>query len=434
MADDTVRKRRQGAKRWLAAGAAAAALAVIALVAVQEGRRWLAQSDSVQHVDAAAGQIELGRYLATVADCAACHTAHGGAPLAGGRPLQTPFGAIHSTNITPDPDHGIGRYTAEEFHRALTRGTARDGHLLYPAMPYTSYRGISRQDSDAMYAYLMNVPAVAQPNRENGLSFPFNLRFGLYFWNFLFAGDGQAQARQDDAPALLRGKYLVDTLGHCAQCHSPRGALGQTDRRRPLAGNNTLARFAAPDITRAGLLARGWTEDELRRYLRTGVSAVAVASGEMLEAVNLSTSRWRESDIDAAVSYLFASGPQAAPPAVAQAEAGRPMEQDLPGRSHYLNLCAGCHAANGRGVPHVAPGLLGNSSVTDADPHNLLVSILDGLPAHELPGLERMQAMPGFARTLSDEDISALGNWLRVEYGKRPASVTPGDVARLRQR
>lgn len=425
-------KRRRRPARWLAGGAAAIVLAACAFVAVQEGRRWLAQSDPVQHVEADAGQIALGKYLATVADCAACHTAQDGAPYAGGQALSTPFGAIYSTNITPDPEHGIGRYTAEEFYRALTRGVARDGHLLYPAMPYTSYRNTSREDSDAMYAYLMNVPAVDQPNPENGLSFPFNLRYGLYFWNFLFADGGPPDRRAENHAGWLRGEYLVNTLGHCGECHTPRGALGQMDLSRPLAGNNALARLGAPDITRAGLLARGWTEGELKAYLSTGVGSIAVASGGMLEAVNLSTSKWRRSDIDAAVSYLFASGPQAKADAEAAGGAASASSASLLGRSHYLALCAGCHEANGKGVPHVAPALLGNTSVTDPDSHNLLVAILDGLPEHELPGLERMQPMPGFARTLSDENISELANWLRVEYGKRPATVTPVEVKKLR--
>jgi len=391
--------------------------------------QWWAGRGPVQKVDATAAQLARGRYLTDAADCAACHTAPGGAPFAGGVPLASPFGTIHGTNITPDPDHGIGRYDADDFHHALTRGEARDGHQLYPAMPYVSYRPIAREDSDAIYAYLMNQPAVAQANRKNDVGFPFNIRSGIALWNLAFAGSGAdaAPASQGSSPAWRRGRYLVDTLGHCGECHSPRGWAGQLKRAQPLAGNNELGRFAAPDITPQGLVARGWNAAQLRGYLATGLSAHAVASDEMLTVVNLSTSRLTSADLDAMTAYLLGDTTPKAKSVASTSKAGASESARL----DYANLCAGCHGSDRQGVPHVAPGLRDNSSVRDSDPHNLIVAILDGFPEHDLPGLERMQAMPGFSQDLDDAEVAKLASWLRAQRGAAP--VNADTVAKLRK-
>jgi mono/diheme cytochrome c family protein len=379
--------------------------------------RFFANRGPAQQIHATPQQIANGRYLTAAADCAACHTAPGGAPFAGGVLLAAPFGTIHGTNITPDPETGIGRYTSGDFFHAMTEGEARDGHQLYPAMPYVSYRNFTRADSDAIYAYLMNQPAVRQKNKRNGVGFPFNIRSGIHLWNLLFAGAQSEPASKGTSPSWQRGRYLVETLGHCGECHSPRGALGQVERDRPLAGNNTLGRFAAPDITPAGLAIRGWDAAMLRDYLRTGVSARAVASDEMLPVITLSTSQLDEADLEAMTAYLLGDQPPA-PHSVRIARSESAASE--PGRRHYLDLCSGCHGRDGDGVPHVAPGLRDNSSVRDADPHNLIVAILDGLPEHDLPGYERMQDMPGFADDLSDTEIAQLSTWLRQRYAGLP--------------
>lgn len=407
-------------------------VALLAWLLLSALMRFFANRGPVQQVDATPQQIAQGRYLAAAADCAACHTAAGGAPFAGGVPLASPFGTIHGTNITPDPDTGIGRYTADDFYHALTEGETRDGHQLYPAMPYVSYKTMARTDSDAIYAYLMNLPAVKQENRKNGVGFPFNIRSGIHAWNWLFADAQAVPASRGSSPAWQRGKYWVETMGHCGECHSPRGRLGQVDRDKPLSGNTKLGRFAAPDITPQGLAARGWDAASLDRYLATGISAQAVASDEMLPVVNLSTSRLREADRQAIVAYLLGDKPlsvRALSPPAANADL-----VPLPEQRHYLNLCAGCHGRDGQGVPHVAPALHGNTSVRDADPHNLIVAILDGLPEHELPGLERMQDMPGFADELSDEEIAALAHWLRGRHGGQTQDIPAAAVADLRKR
>jgi mono/diheme cytochrome c family protein len=403
-------------------------IVLMALLAAWLSRWWYSRGPA-QHVTAAPEQLEKGRYLADAADCAACHTAAGGAPFAGGVPLGSGFGTIHGTNITPDPETGIGRYTADDFFHALTRGEARDGHQLYPAMPYVSFRTISRGDSDAIYAYLMSQPAVHQPNRSNDVRFPFNIRTGIHLWNLLFAGSRSPATSQGTSADWRRGRYLVETLGHCGECHSPRGTFGQIDRGRPMAGNSELGRFAAPDITPAGLASRGWDAARLRDYLGSGVSKRAVASDEMLKVVSLSTSRLHASDLTAMATYLLGDAPPAARTAAT-------LATDAPeqGRRHYLDLCSGCHGRDGEGVPNVAVALRDNSSVRESDPRNLVVAILDGLPEHDFPGLARMQDMPGFAQELDDANVAALATWLRGRYGGQPAAVDAGLVRDLRRR
>jgi mono/diheme cytochrome c family protein len=417
-----MRRRRRRWGRWLLA------LVVVGVVwLVVANIRW-PDNGPVQTVQATPEQIANGRRLADAADCAACHTATGGAPFAGGVALPTPFGVIHGTNITPDPDHGIGRYTADDFHHALTHGEARGGRQLYPAMPYPSYRRIARADSDAIYAYLMSQPAAAVPNPSNGVGFPFNIRTFVNFWNFLYRDAEGAPTSQGSSPAWQRGRYLVDVLGHCGDCHSPRGTLGQVDHARALTGNTSLGRFAAPAITPSALAARGWNTAELDAYFSRGIAGPAAASGEMATVVALSTSRLSDDDRAAMIAYLLGDAPPAArTPAVAATDAS--VE---PGSRHYADLCAGCHGGEGQGVPHVAVALAHNSTVLDADAHNLVVTILDGLPEHVYAGGERMQAMPGSARELADADVAALANWLRVRWGDQPASVTAADVHLLR--
>lgn len=417
-----MRRRRRRWGRWLLAAIVAGVLWLVAA-----NIRW-PDRGPVQTVSAAPAQLALGRYLVDAADCAACHTAPGGAPFAGGVALPTPFGTIHGTNITPDPDHGIGRYTADDFYRALTHGEARGGRQLYPAMPYPSYRGIARADADAIYAYLMTRPAAAVPNPHNDVGFPFNIRTLVNFWNFLYRDAEGAPASQGQSPAWQRGRYLVDTLGHCGDCHSPRGTLGQIEHARALTGNASLGRVAAPDITPAALAARGWDAHALDAYFAGGIAGPAAASGEMATVVALSTSRLSDDDRTAMITYLLGDSPAAArPSAVAETDASL-----APGRAHYLDLCAGCHGAEGRGVPHVAVALAGNSTLRDVNPHNLIIAILDGIPEHAYGNVERLQAMPGSARELADADVAALANWLRVRWGDQKPTVDAALVRVLR--
>lgn len=403
-------------------------IAVLLVFWLADGiRARLAERGPVQTVTPTARQFERGRYLADAADCAACHTAPQGAPFSGGVPLATPFGTIHATNITPDPSHGIGRYTADDFFLAVTSGRRRDGRPLYPAMPYTSYRAMSRGDSDALYAYLMSQPAIPQPNTENRIDFPANIRMALHGWKMLYADRVIPAVSSGHSAPWQRGRYLVDALGHCGECHTPRGKLGQLQLDRTLAGNVGLGRFAAPEITPAALASRGWDAATLRDYLATGTSTHAMAAGEMFKVVDLSTSRLGAADIAAMSIYLLGD----APPAPSPPPAPHADEDDRRGRQLWYGLCAGCHGSDGQGVPYVVASMRDRSTLRERDPRNVVVAILDGLPARRFPGGERTQSMPGFGDELDDADVAALVSWLRHRYGGRE-SVPAATVAVLR--
>src|SRR5580704_7195361 len=246
---------------------AAIALAGVASINLLAGKR----GGPVQIPNVSPDVIARGRYLAEAADCAACHTAPGGAPFAGGLAMQSGFGTIYATNITPDPDNGIGRWNADDFWRALHDGIRRDGQQLYPAMPYTSYRGMTRADADAIYAYVMQLRPMKVANLRTQLDFPYDIRLGMIAWNLLFLTDAVPAASTGSSAAWQRGRYLANVLGHCGECHTPRGMLGEMELSEPLAGF-ALGRVAAPDITPAGLASRGWTAASLRTYFGRGIA------------------------------------------------------------------------------------------------------------------------------------------------------------------
>jgi mono/diheme cytochrome c family protein len=372
-------------------------------------------------------QIQRGRYLARAADCAACHTVAGGAPFAGGVKLDSPFGTFYGTNITPDPVHGIGKWSAAEFYKALHDGVAPDKQL-YPAMPYTSYRTMSRADTDAIYAYLMAQKPAAVPNHEPDLKFPFNLRFAVRFWNMLFLKDALPDASMGNSADWTRGRYLANALGHCAECHTPRGVFGQMNGAKALQGS-TLGRVVPPDITPAGLAARGWTGPDLQTFFAKGISRQGPAFGEMHPVVFLSTQYLAPGDLRALSTYLLGDAPL--PPTPAQ-PGSADAAQAAAGRKTYVAVCAGCHGRAGEGKPHAAVSMQGSSTLRQANPHNLLVAMLDGMDAAEFPGTESLPAMPGFAKTLSDDELAQLANYLRSEWGGQPGNVTAANVKALR--
>jgi mono/diheme cytochrome c family protein len=341
--------------------------------------------------------------------------------------MQSGFGTIYATNITPDSDNGIGRWTADDFWRALHDGVRRDGQQLYPAMPYTSYRGMTRTDSDAIYAYLMQLRPAKVPNRTTQLRFPFNIRLGMRGWNLLFLTDTLPAASVGHTPAWERGRYVVDVLGHCGECHTPRGFLGQMKLSRPMTGS-TLGRFEAPDITPDGLAGRGWTQAVLREFLGSGLVEDGSAFSDMHLVVMLSTRHLTANDLSKAATYLMGDRPP--PPA---ALPGAPPPADVTttaaGRVTYVALCSGCHGFNGEGIPNTVVPMRGNTTLRLANPRNLVLSMLDGIAAQGFPYLQRMQAMPPFADKLSDAQTAQLANYLRVSFGGQKPDVTP-DAAR----
>ncbi|MFV8951001.1 c-type cytochrome [Serratia fonticola] len=405
------------------------ALLIVLIAAIVIAVLWWRENRSydgpVQQVTASSEQIARGRYLTQAADCAACHTAAGGAPLAGGYPLDTPFGTIYGSNLTPSADQGIGRWTKDDFFLALTQGVAPGGRHLYPAMPYTSYKGISREDADAIYAYLMSRPAVDVAIPANDMPFPFNQRMALIGWNLLFRNsDPLPASSQGNSAEWQRGRYLSDVLGHCGECHTPRGMLGQMELSKPMQGGD-LGRFIAPDITPQALAQRGWTPEDLSRFLSTGLAPQGSVFSEMHMVVDLSTRHLTPEDHRALVTYLMGDKP----PQPVAAKIGQGSDA---GRITYLDQCSACHERDGAGIPHVAVAMRDNATLRQPDGKNLIVSVLDGLPAQQFPGNESMQSMPGFADRLDDAQIAELVNYLRVTWGGLPADITAEQVKALR--
>lgn len=386
--------------------------------------------------DEMAALAERGAYVTTLADCYACHTAPGGAPWAGGLPFKTPFGTIYSTNISPDEEHGIGGWSRADFHRSLRDGVAKGGVHLYPAMPYASYRKMTPEDIDAVYAYLMTRAPMPVANRENDLAFPFNIRQTLTFWNLLnLPSEGTVASDPDRSELWNRGRYIVDALAHCGECHTPRNAMQGMEESEYLKGA-VMEGVEAPDITKEGLARMGFDAPLLARFMQTGLSAQGSMTDRMFEVVHFSTQYMNEDDLDAMAAYLFDldAMPEepAAPPAPSPVEVS--PELAATARATYLNLCSGCHGAEGKGIPNVAVPLATNASLRLESPRNFLQTVLHGIPALDFPGLARMQPMPGFAGELDDEAVADLANWMRARWGGQEPDVTAGDVAKMRRR
>ena len=366
-----------------------------------------------------------GEAVARAADCAACHTAEDGPALAGGLPLESPLGRIYSTNITPSVDHGIADWTADDLYSAMVWGIARGGRHLYPAMPYASYHAVDRADVDALWVWLMAQRPVDLPNRPSELPFPFNIRPAIAFWNFLFLPEATTLP---DAPAASdewrRGRYLVDVLGHCGECHTPRNfAYAKTDEH--LQGG-VIEGATAPDITPSALAARGFTRQDLAAFLRTGLSPQGVMTFNMYPVLEHSTRYLSDEDLAAMITYLMDG---------ADAPASAPFSPGSlpghPGGMLYLGLCAGCHGTDGEGLPHGSVPMDTNTTAMLKDPRNLVRIIAEGIPARRLSHGERMQEMPGFADRMTAAEVAALTNYLRERWGRQPGDVSDGTVARF---
>lgn len=414
-------------RRLLLAAAAIVLIGAVGALAVMAGLF----STSVVDASATApltadqmkGLIDRGQYLARAADCAACHTAPGGAPLAGGRAFPMPFGTLYATNITPDPETGIGRWSRADFQRALRDGVAPRGHL-YPAMPYVSYRQLTAADTDAIYAWLMSRPPIRQANRAN--SFPFDyVRPTLAFWNLLnlpaagFVPDASRPANWN------RGKYLVDALGHCGECHTPRDVTLGMIAQRYLQGTR-IENVDAPDVTPAGLARMGFDAASLARYIPAGMGPQGVMNFSMYDVVHNST-RWLSTDDAAAMAAYLVSSRRMVVASIASAA---PAAVPPAGRQIYVQLCSACHGVEGEGIPHVAPPMRTNASLRLASSLNLLVAVTGGLPDRPLPGGERYQAMPAFGSLLDDRQLADLANWLRGTWGGSASAPVTHDEAR----
>jgi mono/diheme cytochrome c family protein len=389
---------------------------------------------------ASAAQIEQGRYLALAGNCMACHTTRGGTPFAGGRRIDTPFGGVYSSNLTPDPATGLGRWSAQDFWQAMHRGRSKDGRLLAPAFPYNHTSVITRQDSDAIFAWLNTLAPVAQAQPAHTLVWPVGTQPALAVWRSLFFEPSPFQADKSQTAEWNRGAYLVQGLGHCAACHSPRNALGASGPVSDLSGGlMPVVNWYAPDLTRDAESGLASTPlPEIVRLLRTGGSATAQTSGPMGEVVQHSLQHLKETDLQAMAMYLQSraqSTPQSAP---AEAPAPRiSLQVATLGGKVYENQCLQCHGEQGEGVKTASgevayPALASNRAVLLNDPTNLVQLVLYGGYGPATQGYPRPFGMPPAVLDLQDRDIAAVLTHLRTRWGNQASEVTPLQVNRIR--
>ena len=390
--------------------------------------------------------VKQGEYLARAGDCVACHTAKGGKPFAGGLPMETPIGTIFSTNITPDPS-GIGAYSFDDFDKAVRHGIAQNGSTLYPAMPYPSYARVNQADMQALYAYFMNgVEPVTQANKDSDIPWPMSMRWPLAMWRWAFApavADFTPVAGQD--PVVSRGAYLVEGLGHCGACHTPRAltmqekALSASDSSAFLAGSAPLEGWIAKNLRgdhKDGL--GSWDEAQLVQFLKTGRSDRSAVFGGMSDVIEHSMQYMSEDDLTAIARYLKslpavnpADKPHQYDPAVADALWNG--DDSKRGAAVYIDNCAACHRTDGNGYTRVFPALAGNPVLQSDDPTSLIHIVLKGgtLPAtHTAPSTF---TMPAFDWRLSDQEVADVVNFIRTSWGNKGGDVTEKDVKALRE-
>ena len=372
--------------------------------------------------------IERGRVLAAAGDCIVCHTAPGGAPNAGGRAMPTPFGIVYSTNLTPDATTGIGTWSFSAFQRAMRAGLSRDGKHLYPAFPYTAFTKTTDDDLTALYANLMTQPAVSSVVPETRLAFPFGVRPLMALWNAMFLTPGPAAAVATQSAEWNRGAYLVDGLGHCGSCHTPRGALGAERGGTAYLGGAVVDGWEAPPLTALSHAPLPWTETELFNYLRHGHSAQhGSASGPMAPVVR-QLALLPEADVRAMAVYLASFNAPEAPTA-------RPVESvppDTAAHRLFTSACGACHH-DGNG-----PQLLGqniplalNTNLHSARPDNLLRAILEGIRD---PASHELGFMPAYRDAFDDAQLAQLGAYLRQRFAPDKPAWKDLDAASARVR
>ncbi|WP_449428431.1 c-type cytochrome [Rhodanobacter umsongensis] len=396
---------------------------------------------------ASAEQLQRGQYLATAGDCVACHTAPGGKPFAGGLPVPTPIGTIFATNITPSKMAGIGNYTEQQFSDALRRGIRADGARLYPAMPYTAYAQISDDDVQALYAWFMHgVSAVDTVPAPTRLPFPFNIRLSMAAWNLLFLDSKPFTPDPGKSADWNRGAYLVRGLAHCSTCHTPRNLLMAEQSSRALAGGE-VGTWHAPNITSdADSGIGGWSESDLVAYMKLGhATGRAQAAGPMAEAVDNSLQHLTAADLQAIATYLKTIPAQHDPADTRAVDSwgaafdeldslrGVALPSDpnqMTGAQLYDGYCASCHQDRGQGsFDGGLPSLFHNTATGRTNTNNLVMVILDGI---RWPADGSDVHMPGFAQTLTDQQVATLGSYLTKHYGNPAAVISVDQVKTLR--
>lgn len=374
------------------------------------------------------GKISRGEYLARAGDCIACHTAKDGEPFAGGLPMGSPVGVIYSTNITPDPTHGIGQYSLEDFDQAVRHGRAKAGHHLYPAMPFTAYAKVTDEDLKTLYDYFMNeVKPVAVQNKPTAIAAPMNKRWPLAMWGKLFHDSSVFVPDANLSTELNRGAYLVQGLGHCGTCHTPRNVAMQ---EKGLTG-------ASPQYL-AGAYLDGWWAPSLRgmdfeqadliRLLQEGHARKTAFSGPMSEVVSESLQYLSPEDVKSMVVYLNSLS---AEPVTANKPAVLPEAVQRRGQGTYAMYCISCHGANGKGFDYVVPELANNGRV-NVTLTNAVQVILNGAKTPITSG-QTAYHMPGYAELLDDEAVAAVANYIGTSWGNAAPLIEANEVAKIRQ-
>lgn len=386
--------------------------------------------------------IKQGEYLARAGDCVACHTAPGGAPFAGGLGLQTPLGTIYATNITPDPETGIGTYDYGDFERAVRQGMRPDGKHLYPAMPFVSYRVVSDDDIAALYAYFMSgVTPVSKPNQTTTIPWPASMRWPLAYWSFLFGERRDFMPPEGADEVVSRGAYLVEGLAHCGACHTPRG-IGYQEKAVAEDGayflsGSVLEGWYAKNLRDEGRGLSTWNEAELVAFLKTGRNEKTAAFGSMADVVEHSLQHLTDEDLTAIARYLKTL------PARKGAEKDWLPHEDLTtealksgdftgkGAMSYVAHCSACHRLDGFGAPAIYPALKGNSMIFAEDPSSLIQITLAGGRMAETRHEAMTFTMPAFDHLKNDE-LAEIMTFIRNSWGNHASEVKPEDIARMR--
>ncbi len=379
--------------------------------------------------------IAKGLYLARAGDCIACHTNPDGKLFAGARPMPTPFGTLYSSNITPDPDDGIGKWSNEDFYATLHVGRMPDGGLLYPAMPFGDYTKVTRTDSDAIFAFLRSVAPVAQHNRPHDMAFPFDNRSLILGWRTLFFSEGTYQPDSQKSDEWNRGAYLVEGLGHCGMCHTATNKLGGSVESKAFQGGLIPNQYwYAPSLTSNKELGLGdWSLQDIGDYLRKGVSARGAVYGPMSEVVYNSLQYLTDEDIRSISVYLKSLAQRSQPKGEVTSV---PMEENSLlmrlGKMVYANQCANCHGPKGAGEPTRYPPLAGNQSIQMASAVNPIRMVLNGGFPPGTPANPRPYGMPPFAQSLSNDDVAAVVTFIRSSWGNHGTAISVRQVDELR--
>ncbi|MFC3941370.1 alcohol dehydrogenase [Pseudomonas gingeri NCPPB 3146 = LMG 5327] len=384
--------------------------------------------------------VARGEYVARLSDCVACHSVPGGAPFAGGLEMATPLGAIHTTNVTPDRDTGIGHYSLADFDRAVRSGVAPGGRRLYPAMPYPSYGKLSDDDVRALYAFFMQgVAPVKQANIPSQIPWPLNMRWPIALWNGVFADTAPYAAKPANDALWNRGAYLVQGPGHCGSCHTPRGLAfnekALDDSGTPFLAGALLDGWYAPSLRDDHNTGLGrWSEPQIVQFLKTGRNQHAVVYGSMTEAFNNSTQFMSDDDLRAIARYLksLPGDPGRDGPAWQYQAVSAATRQDTPGAHTYVTRCAACHGLAGEGQPEWMPPLAGATSALAAHAESAINITLNGSQRVVAAGVPDAYRMPAFREQLSDQEIAEVLTFVRSTWGNQGGAVDAQAVGTLR--